>query len=204
MVAISAEYRIESAHGTTPAECVKDAKSALRWLRRHATELGIDPDRLAAGGGSAGGHLAAATAAAKGFDEADEDAALPCRPNALVLFNPVLDNGPEGYSHERFKDFWRDVSPMHNIDEKTPPTIVFLGSKDALIPVASVEKYKKLMEAKGRRCELRVYEGRTHGFFNYRNFEDYTKTVEEMDLFLESLGYLKGKPGPKPPTNDAR
>jgi len=50
MVAMSAEYRIKSKHGTTPFECVKDAKSAVRWIRSHADELGIDPHRIAAGG----------------------------------------------------------------------------------------------------------------------------------------------------------
>ena len=62
MVAISAEYRVKSIHGTDSTTCVRDAKSAMRWVRSHAEELGIDPDRIAAGGGSAGGFLAAATA----------------------------------------------------------------------------------------------------------------------------------------------
>ena len=56
MVAISAEYRVKSRNGTSPLECVKDGNSAVRWVRSHAEELGIDPSKLAAGGGSAGGH----------------------------------------------------------------------------------------------------------------------------------------------------
>ena len=56
---------------------------------------------------------------------------------------------------------------MHNIDKNTPPTIVFLGTKDRLIPVATGEKYKSLMEEAGRRCELFLYEGQAHGFFNH-------------------------------------
>ena len=97
MVAMSAEYRVKSRHETTPRECVKDGKSALRWIRRHAAELGIDPDKVAAGGGSAGGHVAAATATTKGFNEAGEDLSVSCRPNVLVLFNPVYLNGPTVY-----------------------------------------------------------------------------------------------------------
>ncbi|MDB4796380.1 alpha/beta hydrolase fold domain-containing protein, partial [Akkermansiaceae bacterium] len=61
MVAISAEYRVKSRNKTTPMECVKDGNSAIRWVRSHAKELGINPDMIAAGGGSAGGHVAAAT-----------------------------------------------------------------------------------------------------------------------------------------------
>jgi len=44
------------------------------------------------------------------------------------------------------------------------------------------------------RCELRLYDGEGHGFFNYQNFKYYKKTVSETDLFLQSLGYLKNDP----------
>jgi acetyl esterase/lipase len=194
MVAMSAEYRVKTRNNTSPRECVKDGKSALRWIRQHADEMGIDPNRLAAGGGSAGGQVAAATGTTKGFEEEGEDLDINSRPDVLVLFNPVYDNGPNGYGHDRVKAYWREFSPMHNISENTPPTIVFLGTRDKLIPVSTAEKYKKLMEAKGRRCDLHLYDGQPHGFFNFRNEEYYTKTVLEMDRFLVSLGYLKGEP----------
>ena len=196
MVAISAAYRVKNQHGTTPYECVKDGKSAIRWVRTHAGELGIDPRRLAAGGGSAGGHVAAATGSVKTFQEPSEDTAISSKPNALVLFNPVYDNGPEGYGHDRVKEHWRAFSPMHNIDKDTPPTIVFLGTKDKLIPVSTAEKYKDLMAKSGRRCDLHLYEGQPHGFFNYRDGKNtyYYQTVIEADKFLASLGYLQGEP----------
>ncbi len=73
MVAIVADYRVKSRHGVTPVECIADAKSAIRWVRSHAKEFGIDPYWIAAGGGSAGGHLAAATATVREFDEKGED-----------------------------------------------------------------------------------------------------------------------------------
>jgi acetyl esterase len=50
MVAICADYRTEQNAGVIPSECVKDAKTAMRYVRAHAKELGVDPDRLAAGG----------------------------------------------------------------------------------------------------------------------------------------------------------
>ena len=196
MAAISAEYRVKNQHGTTPFECVKDGKSAIRWVRTHAGELGIDPRRVAAGGGSAGGHVAAATGTVRGFEEPGEDTAISSKPNALVLFNPVYDNGPEGYGHDRVKGHWRAFSPMHNIDEDTPPTIVFLGMKDKLIPVSTAEQYKDLMAKSGRRCDLHLYEGQPHGFFNYRDGKNtyYYQTVIEADKFLASLVYLEGEP----------
>lgn len=194
MVAMSAEYRVRSRNKTTPRECVMDGKSAVRWIRQQARELGVDPKRIAAGGGSAGGHVAAATGTTQGFEEEGEDLKVSSRPDALVLFNPVFDNGPKGFGHATVKAYWKEFSPMHNINETTPPTIVFLGTKDSLIPVETAKEYKRLMEARGRRCDLHLYEGQPHGFFNYKSRENYTKTVVEMDRFLLSLGYLKGEP----------
>ncbi|MSU68979.1 MAG: alpha/beta hydrolase, partial [Opitutaceae bacterium] len=91
MVAFSADYRVKSRNQTTPFECVQDARAAIRWVRAHAAEWGIDPDRIVASGGSAGGHLAACTAVIIDGDKAGEDAKISSVPNALVLFNPVLD-----------------------------------------------------------------------------------------------------------------
>jgi len=139
--------------------------------------------------------VAAATATVPGLEEKGEDSSVSCRPNALLLFNPVYDNGPEGYGHERVKERYKEISPMHNIHKGTPPAIVFLGTKDTLIPVATAEKYKQLMEQAGSRCDLHLYEDQPHGFFNRRKSEEhFLKTVTEMDRFLESLGYLKGEP----------
>ncbi len=195
MVAVSAEYRVNSRHGTMPPECVADGKSAVRWLRRQAAELGIDPARLAAGGGSAGGHVAAATAFAKGFDEPGEDTAVSCRPDALVLFNPVVDNGPESYGHDRVKDYWRNFSPLHNIGPETPPPAAFfLGTADRLIPVATGERFRDRILEAGGRCELHLYPEQPHGFFNYKNTDNFFATVTAMDRFLAAIGFLAGPP----------
>lgn len=194
MVAMSAEYRVKSRNKTTPRECVKDGKSAVRWIRQHAGELGIDPKRIAAGGASAGGHVAAAAGTTTGFEEEGAELNISSRPDALVLFNPVFDNGPTGYGHSRVKEYWKEFSPMHNITETAPPTVVFLGTQDKLIPVKTAREYQRLMKEKGRRCDLHLYEGQPHGFFNYKNKENYSRTVIAMDRFLESLGYLQGEP----------
>lgn len=191
LVALSAEYRTKNANGTTPLECVKDGKSAIRWVRSHAAELGIDPNRIAAGGGSAGGHVAAATGTLKGFNEAGEDTQVSCRPNALVLFNPVFDNGPKGYGYDRVQEYWKEISPIDNIDANTPPTVVFLGTKDKLIPVDTGKRFESLMKQAGVRCDLHLYEDQPHGFFNQAK---YAETLIEADKFLVSLGYLQGQP----------
>lgn len=196
MVVVLADYRAESKYGGTPFDCTEDAKSAMRWVRANAKRLGIDPNMIAAGGGSAGGHLAAATATVPGLNSDTDDLDVSPVPNALALFNPVYDNGPKGYGHERVGDRYKEISPLHNIDGDTPPTIVFLGSQDKLIPVETAEAYEAKMKEAGVRCDTHIYEGRGHGFFNPGrggNSDDYVDTVKKMDAFLVSLGFLKGE-----------
>jgi len=195
MVAISVQYRTEQANNTGPIACVKDGKSALRWIRSHASDYGIDPNMIAAGGGSAGGHVAAASAVLLDFNEASDDMTISPVPNALVLFNPVAHNGPEGYGYERVKDYWQKFSPYHNLTKETPPTLIMLGTEDKLFNVSLAEQYKQKMENLGNRCDLILYEGQDHAFFNLDiNEEMHFQTMKDADLFLTSLGFLKGAP----------
>ncbi len=187
------DYRVRGRHQTSPFESLKDAKSAIRYIRENAETLNIDPSRIVAAGGSAGGHLAAATALIDGYNEDSDNLSINCKPNALLLFNPVIDNGPGGYGFERIRDEYKSFSPLHNIRKGAPPTILFLGTEDDLIPVVTAEYYQMVMEQVGSRCELRLYQGEGHGFFNYRNFDRYKETLFESDAFLQSLGYIEIK-----------
>ncbi|GHB78083.1 alpha/beta hydrolase [Persicitalea jodogahamensis] len=193
MVCARADYRVKARQKTTPFESVADAKSAMRFLRQHADQLGIDEGRLIAAGGSAGGHLAAALAHLPGLDDPKDDLSISTAPQALILYNPVIDNGPEGYGYERVGERYTAFSPIHNLDTVSPPTLFFLGTEDKLIPVSTAKAYKKKVEAKGGRCDLHLYEGQPHGFFNYKNLEYFKDTVLKTDAFLQSLGYLEGK-----------
>jgi len=189
MVGISADYRTQKSHGTSPKECVEDGKSAIRWVRSHAKELGIDPDRLAVGGGSAGGHVAAATTFCKGFNAEGEDTSISTRANALLLFNPVLDNGPGEWGHNRVKDYWKEISPAHNVSKPIPPILFMVGTKDDLIPTATAKRFEKTVEDAGGRCDLKLHEGAGHGFFNRP--PHLANTTAEMTAFLKSLGWIK-------------
>ena len=183
MVGIVADYRVSSRHKTTPFECVKDGKSAVRWVRENAARLGIDPEKVTVGGGSAGGHVAAATATIEDLNEEGEDTSTSAIPDALLLFNPVYDNGPKGYGHERLGDRYEEISPMHNIRSGMPPAIVFLGTSDRLIPVATAEAFQKKMREVGSRSELHLYKGQPHGFFNLKlNRVARVNPLEESDF----------------------
>jgi len=197
MVAISAEYRVKSIHGTDSATCVRDAKSAMRWIRSHAEELGIDPDRIAAGGGSAGGFLAAATATIPGYNEPGEDSKVNCRPDALVIFNGPFDARPDGSGFEKaLLRQGRDFLPINHISAPFPPTILLLGDKDHIIPPESARNTKAVIEKVGGRCDLHLYEGQSHSFFNARKSggKYYNLTLQEVDQFFTSLGWIPNAP----------
>lgn len=202
LVCVQVEYRLLAKKSTDPpTTCVQDAKSAMRWVRSHAKEFGIDPNRIAAGGGSAGGHLAAFVGLVEGLDAADDDHAVSPKANALLLFNPVFDNGPDGWGHQRVKSRYKEFSPFHNISADDPPAIVFLGDSDSLVPVETAHAFQKQMEADGVKCEVLIYEGMPHGFFNYGKYDGkpYYETVLASDNFLKSLGWLEGEPTIQPP-----
>lgn len=192
MVCFVVDYRVKNVNGTSPFECVKDAKSAMRYIRSHADRFNIDANKIVASGGSAGGHLAAATALISGYNEDSDDLSVSCIPNALVLFNPVIDNSPEGYGYKRIGEEYIHFSPFHNISAGAPPTIFFLGTKDKFIPVSTSKKYKQKMEEAGSRCDLLLYEGAGHSFFDNEPYLN--TTIFETDKFLNSLGLLEGEP----------
>jgi len=211
IVAIAADYRVRRRHGTTADKCVADGKSAVRWIRQNADRLGIDPKRIAAGGGSAGGHVAACTGVIPGFDDSAQPTPVSSVPNALVLFNPALMLAPiEGVAldDQRARRLRllatrtgvkpERISPIHHIRAGLPPTIIFHGDQDTTVPHASVKAYAQLAQGAGNRCELATYPGYGHGFFNFGRGgnpgEAYRLTVHRMHRFLQSLGYLDGDP----------
>ncbi len=198
MVAMSAEYRVYSRNKAKVVECVADAKSAIRWVRKNARRLGIDPQKIASGGGSAGGHLAACVGTLKQFDEPNEDLSISSKPQLMVLFNPVLDL-TQKWKTRLQKRLGADpaaLSPLCHVTKGTPPCILFHGTADTTVPFSQAERFAEKMKELGNECELHAYKGRKHGFFNFgRNGgQDFLDTVEKADRFLEKHGFLQGKP----------
>lgn len=190
------EYRVWTTHRASIFDCIADAKSAIRYLKENAQNLKIEKDKIITAGGSSGGHLAAATAMTEGYDDPNDDLSISSKPKALILFNPVIDLGPSdaevyGWIGEKYKD----LSPLHNIKPETPPTIMFYGTEDGGISMEASAYFCAAMKAVGNRCELFLYEGQKHGFFNLDRSEHYfNETIFEMDRFLHSMGFLEGEP----------
>ncbi len=194
MVAARADYRIKGKHGTLPDKCVQDCKSAVRWLRQNAEMLGIDPNRIAAGGGSAGGHTAAATFTTKGLEPEGEDHTISSQPNLLVLYNPALNTSKLA---ERIgsEEMAKRISPNDNLTKDVPPAIILFGTNDRLL--AHAEEYLTKAKKLGLKAELHIAPGQKHGFFNRSPWLEVT--LERVDRFLSKYGYLEG-----PPTLDTK
>lgn len=190
MVGISVEYRLaKPGSGPSVFDCVRDARFAARYVRAHAAELGIDPQRIVVNGGSAGGHLAAATALFDGVDQPGEDTSVSCTPNALVLFFPVIDTSTDGYGNKKIGPEWRRISPVDCVRPGVPPTILFHGTGDTVTPFKGAQLFHDRMLKAGNRCELVVTEGAVHGYL-MRDEKLYQEAVAKTEAFLRALGFL--------------
>lgn len=190
LVGISMQYRLHSAKtGVSVFDCVKDARSAVRHLRAHANELGIEPAKIIVSGGSAGGHLAAATALFDKVNEDGDDLAVSATPTALVLLFPVIDTSKEGYGQAKIGERWQKLSPVHNVHAGLPPTLIFHGTGDTVTPFTGAKAFHEAMLKAGNHCELDVNEGGAHGYL-MRDKALFDDTMKKTDAFLKSLGLL--------------
>ncbi|MCP5193636.1 MAG: alpha/beta hydrolase [Pseudomonadales bacterium] len=183
------QYRLGSRGVVDVPGAVEDASDALAYLRANASQLNIDADRIVAGGGSSGGQLAAALGVAIHKKAGKPMPVATRRPAALILYNPMLDLSPGMPDHDLVKDDWQEISPYHHVDGSVPPTLILLGTEDVELPVASAESFCRMIIARGGRCELALYQGQQHGFFQYRenNREYFDKTNARIMTFLESI-----------------
>jgi acetyl esterase/lipase len=173
-VAATISYRlVDEAPWPAPLE---DAKCALRWMRAHADEIGLDPDRLAVAGGSAGGHLAAMVALTPGrFEGTGGWTSTASSVQAAVYFNPVLDvrgRGPAedrsrragllllGHSDARAE---AEASPITHIAAGAPPLLTRVGDQDTVAPAARAADFHRALDAAGVPNELEIVPGATHG-----------------------------------------
>ncbi|RRJ97024.1 alpha/beta hydrolase [Opitutaceae bacterium TAV4] len=197
-----AQYRLAKPPNTVP-DAVADMQDAMIYLRKHAAELRIDPARIAACGGSAGAHLAAALAL---FPYAGTSETVPppsaFRPAALILLNPVIDTSPAGYGNRKLGSQWRAFSPLHQVRPDVPPTILFHGTGDRTTPFAGAKAFHEAMLENGNECEFHPHEGGDHGY--YRKQPIYDQTMSAIRLFCVKHGLLPNpqklsSPPPPPP-----
>ncbi len=205
MVAISAQYRFNVDAETPPYECLEDAKSAIRYVRANAKALGIDTEKIAVAGASAGGHLAVAAVLFEDYNAENEDKNISTTPAALILFSSAFDtteNGTAAWILEKYNDklTWvlgpkaEELSLTHHIKGGLPPCIILHGAKDDIVPLEAAERFCKLMTEAGNDCKLVTFEDSGHDFFLYKEDEQDNKAFEKAnhtaEEFLRSLGLL--------------
>jgi acetyl esterase len=199
MVGISAQYRLSDQKTTTPLDAMADARAAIRWIRTNAASLGVNPDRIAAYGWSAGGHLAASAAI---FDDPVTGASVSCSPNALVLISPALSLGSDGWLKRILLSRVDPgtISPDEHVRKGLPPTIILQGRADTVTPLPGVQHFCDRMKAEGNRCELNIFDAVGHLFTPVGTRDDDIPkpdpTVQaaasaKADQFLVSLGYMR-------------
>jgi acetyl esterase/lipase len=196
-VAFSIQYRLVNRGSITPIEQLEDTFDAMRWVRTHAAEFGVDPARVVAHGVSAGGYLATMAAGSS-------DAAV--RPNAVVLWSPGV-----GWGDPYFRGLFGDrpggdeLVPMKHLRAPMPPTVVISGALDSVTYDRDAREYCAGVKAAKGRCELHTYANLGHllsrrldarsqrrGSFDW----DPVATKDAQDkvhAFLRSLGFLESR-----------
>ena len=210
LVTVLVDYRAKCRHGSTMLDSVSDGKSAMRWVRAHADEFGIDPSRIAAVGSSSGGMMAAATALDTELDDPNDDNKIDPRPNALILYNPALTMTPKVVEltiknfGQAVADQVHDIFPSDHLDRGLPPTILFAGTADKGISPETQNDFCRRARALKAKCEVVLYPGAPHGYTEiWLGLDDPTKfpkteywaedTSRRTDAFLTKLGWLPAR-----------
>jgi acetyl esterase/lipase len=197
MVAVAAQYRLSDEKTITPLEAMADARAVIRWMRERADSLGVDPERIAAYGWSAGAHLAVCAAV---FDDSTAGKGTSSAPNALVLVSPAVSLESDGYVQRLLgkRASARDISPDEHVRKGMPPMLVLQGNVDTVTPLSGVQRFCDRVRAAGNTCELHVYEGFGHLFTPAGVPDEWPKpdpatskdASARADRFLKSLGFL--------------
>lgn len=207
-VGISVQYRLAKERGgTTIYDCLADCKSAVRYIRANAAKMGIDPNQIALGGDSAGGHLAAAVGILRDFDDAKDDSNVSCVPNAMILLNPVVDMTTvpwlkevpgyvAGSSSETPAERLKGMSPIAEIRKNLPPVLLMHGTADKVVPIEQAERFDKEYVKAGNTCKFISMDGVDHAFaiVGYGKPAQIVQTLTEIDKFLADMKWLTGEP----------
>jgi acetyl esterase/lipase len=184
-------YHISQPEATI-MEAVEDVNRAVRFIRHHAREYGVDPQRLGVTGGSAGGHLSLMLATRGGPGLADAKDAVDRESSAVqavAIFYPPTDLlnlgastenpgdggppksfvkgfGPQATNLAVWKGIGRDLSPIYHVRSNLPPTLIYHGDADTLVPLDQSQRYLAEVQKLGGNIKLVVHPGGGHGWWS--------------------------------------
>jgi len=187
----------------TVMEIVEDVNRGVRFIRHHAREYGIDPNRLGVTGGSAGGHLSLMLATRGGPGSPDANDPVDRESSAVqavAIFFPVTDLlnlrgstedtgdggppksfvkafGPQATDPAAWKQIGRDMSPIYHVTANLPPVLIFHGGADTLTPLEQSQSFIARAREDGATVKLVVRPGKQHGWptmiWDIRQFADW-------------------------------
>ena len=193
------EYRL-SGEAVYPA-ALDDAKAAVRWMRLNAKRNRMDPGRIGAAGGSAGGHLAAMLGTTGGltrFEGNSGNSGVSSSVQAVAAFNPVLDLSTLGkqFDNEATRtialflgkswneapELWADASPFTHVGPASAPMLLLHGDADTTVPYEQSVAMLARLKAAGVDACLYPAKAANHGFFNAPPW--FVPALEQMEKFF--------------------
>jgi len=172
-VGLSINYQLSYGGNATWPQPLHDCKTAVRWLRKHAERLQIDPERIGAIGGSAGGHLAAmlaVTGPKDGLDPAGPYGEFTCAIRCAVdLYGPaeLLDYHDVkmlGQTRAEAPDAYRAASPTTYADAADAPILILHGTADETVSLKQSETFAAALKQAGVKHQFVIVEGAPHTF----------------------------------------
>ena len=188
--AVFAVYHISQPKASV-MEIYEDVSRAARFVRHHARDYGVDPGRLGVTGGSAGGHLSLMLATRGGPSSAPSDAIdrETSAVQAVAIFYPVTDLlnlgastenlrdggppksfvkafGPSSTNRAAWKIIGREMSPIYHLSSNLPPTLIYHGGADTLVPPDQSFRFQAEAQKYGRTVEVVIHPGGQHGWLS--------------------------------------
>lgn len=197
-VCTSANYHLRPKHKLK--EMVEDVRLAMSFVKEHAKEWKFDPNRIAAYGSSAGGHLVGMLSTIDKDDElgiTDEIKIRDTKPNVAICVCPVLSLTRYRASlvPQLLGETWpvaeKLSSPENRVSGKEPPFLIVVGDKDTSTPFAHQQKMKEAVEKLGGTVEIQVVEGAKHGSFYGVKNKVQRKALTHIVPFLEKQLKIK-------------
>ena len=200
-VGMSIDYALASKTKATWPQNLYDCKTAVRWLRKNAERLQIDPNHIGVIGGSAGGHLAAMvtlTTPADGLDPQEPYGEFSCRVSCGVDLYGIADlptyhdASMLGKTFSEAPELYRLASPVTYVRSNSPPILIIHGTADTTVNVKQSEQFADVLKKAGAPYDILILPGAQHTF---------DLQPKQRDLRPVVLGFFDRhlKPGLLPP-----
>jgi acetyl esterase len=192
LVAATVDYRMLPAHGpekdkdsktglTRKQVCVRDAKSAIRWLKEYADALGVDTKRIIAGGSSAGGHIAVLASTTPDLDDPADPPGIDTSVAAYMLWAPACTEADANDP---------PIDARRHVGKNFAPAVVFFGTEDSWLRHWKNLTQYSIRPRGGAEPVVWFAEGGDHGVFGKPDWR--LATIAAADRFLVDRGFLTG------------